>query len=194
MSGDPSQNEPVSADGDRPDWQHDRCAECAFDPAGVSPTELPEKIAGLGRRYTAPLTRLLPGETDAVLRAHPVPGTWSGLAYACHVRDVLSLFDARIGRMLAEDNPDLGWWDHEGAVERDGYDAQEPSAVAAAVSANAVALAGTLAAVPVEGWERTGVRRAGEVFTVLGAGRFTLHEGSHHLLDIGRVLRAARGR
>jgi hypothetical protein len=32
------------------------------------------------------------------------------------------------------------------------------------------------------------------LFTVLGAGRFALHEGTHHLLDLGRVLRSARGR
>ena len=51
-----------------------------------------------------------------------------------------------------------------------------------------------LAAVPDDAWDRTGTRRDGEVFTVLGAGRFALHEGTHHLLDIGRVMRAARGR
>jgi hypothetical protein len=38
------------------------------------------------------------------------------------------------------------------------------------------------------------VRRSGELFTILGVGRFVLHEGHHHLLDVGRSLRAARGR
>ena len=177
-----------------PDWQHDRCAECAFDPSTVAPGELAEKVAGLARRYAAPLTRLLPGETDAVLRAHPQEGTWSALAYACHVRDVLGLFHDRIRRMLAEDNPTLAWWDHEAAVELDGYDRDDPAAVVGAIGENAAALAATLASVPDGAWERTGVRGEGEVFTVLGAGRYALHEGSHHLLDIGRVLRAARGR
>ena len=175
-------------------WQSERCPECAFDPNGVSAADLPSAVAGLGRRYQAPLTRLLPGEDASLLVAHPLPETWSALAYACHVRDVLSVFDGRIARMLAEDRPEFGWWDHEAAVEADGYEKQPPAEVAAAIAANAAALSATLAAVPDDGWDRTGTRRDGELFTVLGTGRFVLHEGTHHLLDIGRVLRAARGR
>jgi len=177
-----------------PDWQTERCPECAFDPSAYGPDDLPGALATLGKRYRAPLTRLLPGEDSGLLRAQPIAGTWSALAYACHVRDVLALFDERIRRMLTEDHPSLGWWDHEAAVEADAYDAQDPSEVAAALDANAASLSATLAAVPAGAWERTGLRREGEVFTVLGAARFTLHEGHHHLLDVGRVLRAARGR
>lgn len=175
-------------------WQAERCPECAFDPNAFGPAELPAAVAGLGRRYQAPLTRFLPGEDESILLARPSPDAWSALAYACHVRDVLSIFDGRIGRMLAEDAPELGWWDHEAAVEADAYEKQAPAEVAAALAANAAALSSTLAAVPDDGWERTGTRRDGELFTVLGAGRYALHEGTHHLLDIGRVLRAARGR
>jgi DinB superfamily len=175
-------------------WQSERCPECAFDPNGVSAAELPAAISGLGRRYQAPLTRFLAGEDESILLARPLPGVWSALAYACHVRDVLAVFDGRIARMLAEDNPDLGWWDHEAAVEADAYEKQPPREVAAALAANAAALSATLAVVPDQGWDRTATRRGGEVFTVLGAGRFALHDGTHHLLDLGRVLRAARGR
>ena len=175
-------------------WQSERCPECAFDPNAISAAALPAAVAGLARRYQAPLTRFLPGEDGSLLVARPLPGVWSALAYACHVRDVLSVFDARIALMLVEDSPELGWWDHEAAVEADAYEKQPPAEVASAIAANAAALSATLAAVPDEGWDRTGTRRDGELFTVLGAGRFALHEGTHHLLDIGRVLRAARGR
>ena len=175
-------------------WQSERCPECAFDPNGISAADLPAAVAGLARRYQAPLTRFLPGEDPSLLLARPLPGVWSALAYACHVRDVLSVFDGRIARMLVEDSPELGWWDHEAAVEADAYEKQAPAEVAAAIATNAAALSARLDAVPEEGWDRTGTRRDGELFTVLGAGRFALHEGTHHLLDIGRVLRAARGR
>src|SRR2546423_11356585 len=175
-------------------WQPERCPEGAFAPTGVGAADLPAAVAGLGRRYQAPLTRFLPGEDASLLVARPLPGVWSALAYACHVRDVLAVFDARIARMLTEDAPDLGWWDHEAAVEADAYEKQAPAEVAAALAANAAALSATLAAVPDGGWERTGIRRGGEAVTVLGAGRFVLHEGTHPLLDIGPVLRAARGR
>jgi hypothetical protein len=175
-------------------WQAERCPECAFDPNEFGPAELPAAIAGLARRYQAPLTRFLPGEDSLLLIARPLPGVWSALAYACHVRDVLSVFDGRIARMLVEDAPELGWWDHEAAVEADAYEKQPPAEVGAAIAANAAALSATLEAVPEDGWDRTGTRRDGELFTVLGAARFALHEGTHHLLDVGRVLRAARGR
>lgn len=177
-----------------PRWQSERCPECAFDPRGVSAAELPAAVAGLGRRYHAPLTRFLSGEDGSLLVAHPLEGTWSALAYACHVRDVLSIFDGRVGRMLTEDAPALGWWDHEAAVEADAYEKQDPAEVAAALAANTAAFSATLSSVPPEAWDRTGTRGDGGQFTVLGMGRFVLHEGTHHLLDIGRVLRAARGR
>ncbi|HEY3238785.1 MAG TPA: DinB family protein [Acidimicrobiia bacterium] len=175
-------------------WQTERCPECAFDPEKYGPADVPAAVGGLGRRYRAPLERLLPGETPDILRARPLAGKWSALAYACHVRDVLILFDGRIQRMLAEANPDLGWWDHQATVEADAYDSQDPAEVADALAANAAGLAATLSGVPDNGWRRTGRRGAGQVFTVLGASRFILHEGHHHLLDLGRVLRAARGR
>src|SRR5256714_11090495 len=113
-------------------WQSQRCPECAFDPGGVGAADLPAAVAGLGRRYQAPLTRLLPGEDDLILVARPLPGVWSALAYACHVRDVLSVFDGRIGRLLAEDAPELGWWDHEAAVAADAHAKQPPPQVPAA--------------------------------------------------------------
>ena len=175
-------------------WQSERCPECGFEPEKYGPAELPVAVGGLARRYRMPLERMLPGESAEILRALPLAGTWSALSYACHVRDVLVLFDGRIQRMLVEVDPDLGWWDHEAAVEADGYDSQDPADVARALEANAAGLAATLSGVPGSAWDRTGRRGDGEVFTVLGAARFVLHEGHHHLLDLGRVLRAARGR
>ena len=184
---------------DRPDalgarWQSDRCPECGFEPEKYGPAELPVAVGGLARRYRVPLERMLPDESAEILRAVPLAGTWSALSYACHVRDVLVLFDGRIQRMLVEDDPDLGTWDHEAAVEADHYEAQDPVEVANALEANAAGLAVNLSGIGDDAWERTGRRGTGEEFTVLGSGRYVLHEGHHHLLDLGRVLRAARGR
>jgi hypothetical protein len=63
--------------------------------------------------------------------------------------------------------------------------------VADALAANAEQLAATVEAVPVDGWDRAGLRR-GEERTVLLQARRAVHEGGHHLLDIGRGLRTVR--
>jgi hypothetical protein len=47
--------------------------------------------------------------------------------------------------------------------------------------------------VPAGGWDRVGLRR-GEERSVRFTARRAVHEGSHHLLDIGRGLRAVRDR
>jgi hypothetical protein len=175
--------------------QAEPCEECGYVPLDHDPADLPDAIRGLGRRYRMPLTRFLAGEDPGtIVRTRPAPDRWSALEYACHTRDVLSVFNARVLLMVAEDRPSLGWWDHEAAADDDAYNAQDPVEVADALDRNAMTFAETLEAVPATGWSREGVRRSGELFTILGAGRFVLHEGHHHLLDVGRSLRAARGR
>jgi hypothetical protein len=151
-------------------------------------------VLTIGRRYRAPLTRGLPGEPLAdLLRAHPFEGTWSGLEYACHVRDLLAIFDERTHRMLNEDDPALDWWDHDGAADADHYNDADPGVVADAIATGAATYAATLESVTGEQWDRPG-QRADIPFTVKTKAQFALHEANHHLLDMGRVLRAARGR
>jgi hypothetical protein len=65
------------------------------------------------------------------------------------------------------------------------------SGVAEGVEVRAEALAATLERVPDDGWDRIGIRRD-EERSVLFTARRAVHEGSHHLLDIGRTLRAVR--
>ena len=71
----------------------ERCDECGFVYAEVSPEDAAEKLRSFGRRYRAPLTRFLAGEDgDTMLRQRPEEGVWSALEYAAHVRDVLALW------------------------------------------------------------------------------------------------------
>jgi hypothetical protein len=78
----------------------------------------------------------------------------------------------------------------EVVVERD-YNGQNPAAVAEELAVAAEALAARLESVPREGWVRVGVRDNLEM-TIDWMARNVVHEGTHHLLDIGRSLRAAR--
>ena len=169
-----------------------RCEECGFDDTGLSPTEAVAALRKFPRRYRAPLTRLLPGEDGSVLRRRPEASTWSALEYAAHVRDVFAAYASRVRRTLDEDRPtfdDEPGPDEAAAAGR--YNEQDPATVADELEANAELLATTLEAVPADGWARVGVRH-GEERSVLLTARRAVHEGNHHLLDVGRSLRAGR--
>jgi hypothetical protein len=61
------------------------CGECGFDYDALGDEEVVAKLAELGRRYRAPLTRGLKGEDlDAGVRPRPAPEAWPPLEYACH--------------------------------------------------------------------------------------------------------------
>ena len=178
---------------DDPGPMTDPCPECGFDPAATA--DVAAEIDALGRKFAAPLTRYLPGEDGpALLRTRPEPGTWSPLEYACHVRDVLRLFEERTRLMVAEPGVRFTPWDHEAAVTDDAYDAEDPAVVADELVAATSAYAATLRALDPSEWAASGERADGAVFTVDSLARYGLHEAKHHQLDIGRGLRAARGR
>ncbi|MGI9033367.1 MAG: DinB family protein [Acidimicrobiales bacterium] len=168
------------------------CAECGLDYESMPVPEAIAAIRGFGRRYRAPLTRLLPGEDDSVLRARPAPGTWSALEYAAHVRDVFSWYDERIRRSLAEDRPVI----EDPATPNDAaqaghYNEEDPAAVVDRIAANAERLAATIEAVPADALDRSH-RIRGEERSVRFTARRAVHEGSHHILDVGRGLRMLR--
>jgi hypothetical protein len=173
------------------------CAECGFSHGSLAIDDAPAALRGLGKRYRVPLTRGLQGEDlDALLRAHPLSGTWSALEYACHYRDVLSVQRERLAVARTQDGyaPEPMRRD-ERVVELE-YNAQDPEAVSGEVAANAESVASYVETLGPADWERTMIynfpERAERPLTWVV--RHTVHEGEHHLLDIGRVLRAARGR
>lgn len=171
-----------------------QCAECGYSDDAVTPADAVEALRKFGRRYRAPLTRFLPGEDgDALLRARPAPEVWSALEYAAHVRDVFDWYDRWVRETLAEDRPVLEGIGRDEAVKEYRYNEQDPVAVADELAANAERLAATFETVPEDAWDRVGVRR-GEERTVRLFAQRAVHEGNHHLLDIGRRLRAVRER
>lgn len=168
------------------------CDECGFDYDSVAGTDAASAIRAFGRKYRAPLTRFLPHEDGpALLRTRPEPEVWSALEYAAHVRDVFASYEGWVRLILAEDRPTLeGLGPDELAVER-RYIEEDPTAVADSLAGNAERLAATLETVDQPGWVRIGLRR-GDERSVLFTARRAVHEGIHHLLDIGRSMRAAR--
>jgi hypothetical protein len=163
----------------------------------VSRADAPDALRALGKRYGIPLTRGLKGEDlDGLLRAHSLANTWSTLEYACHMRDVLQIQHERLQRALVEDGyvPESMRRDERAVEQR--YNEQVPAVVAEELALAATTIAADLEAFTDADWGRTMTylypERAERTLTWVA--QHTVHEGEHHLLDVGRVLRAARGR
>jgi hypothetical protein len=130
------------------------------------------------------------------VRAHPIDSAWSALEYACHYRDVVAIQRVRLEHALVEVDFDPPSMLGEERVASGQYEGLDPRAVADEIEANVEALA-----VLVEGL--SDAQRARTMFynyperatrDLDWVVKHTVHEGEHHLLDVGRVLRAARGR
>ncbi len=172
------------------DWartQFEACPDCGANAAAIVDDELGPALV----REVAAWGRTLATADPARVRVRPGPGVWSALEYAAHVRDLLPVMAQRIRRIREEDDPVLGWWDHQAAVIDDRYNEQDPVLVLEALGANARAFVATLREVEADEWARGGQRRPGERFTIRGMARFVLHETIHHRDDAERALRRA---
>ena len=173
------------------------CEECGFSHQSLPVDDASAALRELGRRYRIPLTRGLKGEDlDALLRAHPLEGTWSALEYACHYRDVLAVQRQRLETARAQDGYAPEPMRREERVTELHYNEQDPAAVADDVATNADAVADYVDTFGPDDWQHTMTYNFPQTEERLLSWvvRHTVHEGEHHLLDIGRVLRAARGR
>lgn len=171
----------------------ERCEECGFDGSQLSPSDAAVALRSFGRRYRAPLSRFLVGEDgDRLLRWRPPEGGFSALEYASHVRDVLALLGQALHQTLVSDHPRFPEIQSpDGAAAALHYNEGNPGEVADQLAANAERMAHKIEGVPAEDWVRPADLADGPT-TAIGLVRKAVHEGSHHLLDIGRVLRAAR--
>lgn len=160
-------------------WVLDRpCPECGFNTQSFPRTAIPDLL----RANAAAWQDVLTGPTDP--RPRPHPDVWSPLEYACHVRDVCRMYHARLTLMLLIDNPDYPNWDQDATAITDNYPAQNPTTVAADLTAAAETLATTFAALSDQQWLRTGNRSDGATFTTESFARYFLHDPVHHLHDV----------
>lgn len=179
----------------RPINPPERCQECGWLAHTVTTDNAEATVRDLGRRYRAPLTRLLPNDPDDLLRRRPSATTWSALEYAAHIRDVIALWGGALHKLLTEDRPVLPRPDPsiaDQAAAAGDYNALEPTRTADELAANADRMAGKISSIGADEWDRI-IVLGDEEMTAIAVVRKVAHEGAHHLLDIGRSLRAARG-
>ena len=175
---------------DTKDWTwvlREPCPECGFVAEDMDSARFGEVIRANALGWPAILA--LP---DA--RQRPDESTWSPLEYACHVRDVHTIFGERLRLMLEQDEPQFANWDQDEAAVAERYDLQDPAVVADELDVAAEAVAAQYDAVPDDAWGRRGLRSNGSEFTVDSIGRYHLHDIVHHAHDVrAYATRATRG-
>jgi DinB superfamily len=167
---------------DTKDWTwvlERRCPECGFEAGAIDVTAVGDLVRDNATAWQALLSR----PADEVAR-RPSDDRWSALEYACHVRDVLVLYDERLHLMLSEDDPDFANWDQDVAAVEGRYAEQDPARVAADISAAAAVIAERFDGVPSGAWGRTGNRSDGARFTVESFARYFVHDPIHHVDDV----------
>jgi hypothetical protein len=176
-------DEPLAPPQDDKDWTwvlHEPCPECGFDAAALDRGDIPGLVRASAANFAAALAR-----RDAAARREP--HVWSALEYGCHVRDVCRVFNARLERMLTEDDPLFANWDQDETALTERYWAQDPATVAAELTESADAIAQGFAAVDGDQWQRPSRRSNGSVFTVDSFGRYFMHDLVHHVHDVHDV-------
>lgn len=114
----------------------------------------------------------------------PSDDRWSGLEYACHVRDVFNLYDERLQMMLEQDDPHYPNWDQDATAVAERYNEQDPKQVAREIVEAGDRLAARFDSVTGDQWERTGNRSDGAVFTIESFARYFIHDPIHHVHDV----------
>jgi predicted carbohydrate-binding protein with CBM5 and CBM33 domain len=167
------------------------CDECGYQFESLDRPEILRALATLA----AEQRQLLESVAAPLLRAHPLPGSWSALEYGCHVRDVLRFQRERVAAAQTEDVPAFGSMRRDERAVEERYNEQDPRAVAGQLAAAAREFVAALSALDDAGWLRAGVYpwpvRA--VRTVEWIGQRTAHELAHHLFDCRRLLAAVQG-
>lgn len=159
------------------------CAECGFDAATVA---IP--ATGTMLRTNAVQWQQILEMDERTVRRRPTSQTWSPLEYACHVRDVIRVFDERLHCILSEDAPRFANWDQDATAVEQRYADQQPAEVARDLAAAAGGLAARFDTVSESDWDRSGVRSNGAVLTVAGLARLLTHEARHHLADVSHAV------
>ena len=163
--------------------------EYVCEACGIAYAELSvDRCVTLVRGSVDALRTLLPTDDDRSLRGRPLPGSWSPVEYACHVRDVLCVYAVRVHRGVHEDRPALDPMYNDWRAERFSYDRARIDVLLPELGTAMEGFVAEVRSVPEDAWNRTVARRPDEVRTVRWLVRQAAHECVHHLADVRRIL------
>src|SRR5215475_11797674 len=127
----------------------DQCPECGFT---YDLTEYPAAAKAI-HAGVADIAGILRSGAD--VRTRPSPDVWSPLEYASHVRDVLLVQRERVLLARRTETPTCVPMGRDDRVEHEGYNEQEPEAVARQVVDSADLFGNVLDRLGEADWERT---------------------------------------
>ena len=169
------------------------CPECGIDYDTISPSDAVTALRSFPRRYREVVTGP-PGDDahDDVIRRRPEPSVWSAVEYTVHVADVLDELARALERIHTETDPKIeGDGDPDELAVSRAYNERAVDDALAALEAGADRAAKAVERFSGEEWHRTGQFSYGER-DALTMARNAVHEGSHHLRDVKRVLDRVR--
>ncbi len=174
---------PITPDTKDWTWVLERvCPECGFDVRSYPREETGSVIRGNAEQWRELLAH-------PKVHTRPSDDVWSGLEYACHIRDVFRLYDERLTMMLERDNPRYPNWNQDETAVANDYPSQDPKRVVEELTDAAQALADKLDRVTGAEWERTGERSDGAHFTIESFARYLVHDPIHHVHDVEKGYR-----
>ncbi|HUF98961.1 MAG TPA: DinB family protein [Ilumatobacter sp.] len=165
---------------DSKDWTwvlEQQCPDCGFDASSFDPATTSSAVLDNAMAWLELLD-------DPRASQRPSPTQWSAVEYACHVRDVFTLFARRLDLMLTLDDPLFENWDQDvTAIEQD-YAHADAGTVVQELHVAARDIAARFGDVTAEQWERTGRRSDGAKFTVASFAKYFMHDPVHHVHDV----------
>jgi hypothetical protein len=169
------------------------CPECQFDPSSVDDATIADRFDTFAKRYPIPMTRLLATDSPDTPRTRPDATTWSAAEYVGHVATVFEETSDVLHQSGGDEPPVVPETDVDASVAAAAFNDRPASELAARAATAAGALAADIRSLPAGGLDRP-VRYSTftvplRLIVIAGA-----HEGHHHLLDVGRVLRTIRQR
>jgi hypothetical protein len=163
----------------------ERCAECGFDGTRLSAGDAIAALRTLGPRWR----QAFKDRPDEILRSRPAPNVWSPLEYAAHTRDVLMLNGLGMHEILRGHSPELPPVEPDEEAADHGYNELDPNRVLDELDANARRIADRASrVVGAEPWTRS-ARIGGRDVDAGWVLRHALHDATHHLRDVERILR-----
>jgi hypothetical protein len=187
--------QPIEDDGAWP--EHFTCPECGFAYDSISQGDAVVAVRSFPRRYREALAGPADDPAwDRIVRRRPSPEVFSAIEYTGHVAMAMESWRARLQHVLVQDDYAYAPADVAAAVRDQHFETEPVDAVLDRLDAAAQAFAEAVAHLSHAQLERTFLR-ASTPRTVRWIFQQIVHEGSHHLRDVARILReatAAEGR